>query len=158
MKSFQLVGIDPEPFEPLFCLSDEELEELGAVRRIVTEMPGSPCRISLEDAPLGEEVLLLPYLHQPAASPYRASGPIFVRRGAKQSRLAPGEVPPYIASRLISARGYDADHMIVAAEVCEGTDVAAQIERLFSDDRVAYIHLHNAKRGCFACRVDRAQK
>jgi hypothetical protein len=156
VNSFQLVGIDDGPFEPLFQLSDEQLRDLGAVRRTATEMPGFPCRISLEDARPGEELLLLPYLHQPAASPYRASGPIFVRRGVKRRTLAPGEVPPYVASRLISVRGYDAQHMIVAAGVCDGSAVALEIERQLSDDQVAYIHLHNAKRGCFSCRVDRA--
>lgn len=35
---------------------------------------------SLEDAPVGEPVLLLPFVHQDSRSPYRASGPIFVRR------------------------------------------------------------------------------
>ena len=34
-------------------------------------------------------------------------------------------------------------------------EVAAQIERMFGNEDVAYIHLHNAKRGCFSCRVER---
>ena len=155
-QSFQLLGIDHEPFEPLFLLSDEQLKEQGAVRRIATESPGYPCRISLEDASVGEELLLLPYVHQPAASPYRASGPIFVRRGAKQCRLGAGEVPSYVTSRLMSVRAYDAAHMIIAAGVCEGTLAAREIEKYFSNDQVAYIHLHNAKQGCFSCQVIRA--
>jgi len=154
--SFQLTGIDHEQFETLFELSDERLQEYGAVRRYVTSSPGYPCRISLKDAEIGEELLLLPYEHQPAASPYRASGPIYVRRGAKRRTLAVGEMPSYVTSRLISVRAYDAAHMIVAASVCEGTLVAREIEQVFNDPMVAYIHLHNAKRGCFSCRVNRA--
>ena len=154
--SFQLLGIDHELFEPLFQLSDEQLKWHGAERRIATERPGYPCRISLEDASVGEELLLLPYLHQPAASPYRASGPIFVRRGAKQRTLAAGEVPSYVTNRLMSVRAYDAAHMMVAASVCEGVLAAQEIERCFSNERVAYIHLHNAKQGCFSCQVVRA--
>jgi hypothetical protein len=156
MHNFRLVGIDHEQFEPLFRLSDAQLKERGVVRRIATESPGFPCRISLEDADVGDELLLVPYRHQPAASPYRASGPIYIRRGARQATLAADEVPTCVSGRLMSVRAYDAEHMIVAAEVCEGSAVAPEIRRLFADDRVAYLHLHNAKQGCFSCRVDRA--
>lgn len=154
--SFQLVGIDHEPFESLFLLSDEELREQHAERHIATENPGYPCRVSLEDAEVGEELLLLPYFHQPAASPYRASGPIFVRRAAKQRRLEAGEVSSYVTNRLMSVRAYDKAHMIVAADVCEGVFVAKRLDHYFSNDQVDYIHLHNAKRGCFSCQVIRA--
>jgi hypothetical protein len=157
MQRFQLSGIDHQPFEHLFLLSDEQLHELGAMRRVATEAPGFPCRISLEDAQVGEELLLLPYLHQPAASPYRASGPIFVRRGVQRRVLAVGEVPPYVTRRLISLRAYDSAHMLVAATVCEGEVVASEIERAFDDAAVAYIHLHNAKQGCFSCLAERAR-
>lgn len=113
-------------------------------------------RISLEDAAVGDELLLLPYVHLPAASPYRTSGPIFVRRGAQRRTLEPGEIPPYVTRRLISVRAYDVDHMMIDAGVCDGTLVAEDIAQRFDDERVAFIHLHNAKRGCFSCRVDRA--
>ena len=154
--SFQILGISHEQFEPLFLLSDEQLQEHGAKRRIATESPGYPCRISLEDASVGEELLLLPYGHQTATSHYRASGPIFVRRGARQRRLSVGEIPSYVSSRLMSVRAYDAAHMMVAANVCEGVNVAQELEKCFSNDQVDYIHLHNAKQGCFSCQVVRA--
>jgi hypothetical protein len=155
MHPFQLIGLDPAPFVPLFALSDPELAPLGAVRRIADESPGYPCRISLEDAKVGEELLLLPYLHQPALSPYHASGPIYVRRGAQQRNLPVNSVSSYVTSRLMSARAYDTDHMIIDAAVCAGSVVAEEISRLFDNAKVAYIHLHNAKRGCFSCRVER---
>lgn len=155
-RDFQLVGVDHAPFESLFDLSDEQLQAHHAERRIATASPGFPCRVSLEDAREGEALLLLPYLHQPADSPYRASGPIFVRRGARQRTLAPGEVPSYVTRRLMSVRAYNARHMIVAADVCEGTLAAETITEQFRKHEVAYIHLHNARHGCFSCRVIRA--
>jgi hypothetical protein len=155
MHNFQLIGLDAAPFEPLFALPDPELAQLGAVRRLADESPGYPCRISLQDAQLGEELLLLPYLHQPALSPYHASGPIYVRRGVKQRSLPVNTVSSYVTSRLMSARAYDADHMIIDAAVCEGSAVQDEIARLLNNPQVAYIHLHNAKRGCFSCRVER---
>ena len=157
MRSFQLVGISPDPFQSLFDLPDAELARLHARRVVAIEKPGFPCRVSLVDAEVGEELLLLPYTHQPAASPYQASGPIFVRKGAGQRFLEVNEVPEYVSLRLMSLRAYDSAHMIVDADVCEGQSVVPAIERLFGHARVQYIHLHNAKRGCFSCLVRRAQ-
>jgi hypothetical protein len=155
MHHFQLVALPPTEFAPLFDLSDQALAPHGAQRHIATASTGYPCRISLEDAQQGDELLLLPYEHQPAASPYRASGPIYVRRGAVQRVLPADEVPPYLSSRVLSVRAYDNAHAIIDASVCEGTHVAEEIERVFSNAAVAYLHLHFAKRGCFACRVER---
>jgi hypothetical protein len=158
MSSFQLIGLLPGQFSHLFSLSAEQLAPLGIVRVTADSKPGFPCRISLQDAEPGEELLLLPYEHQPAASPYRASGPIYVRVHSQQSNLRPGEIPPCVALRQISVRAYDAHHMMLAAEVCPGDAVAAEIQRQFSNQRVTYMHLHNAKRGCFSCRVERVQE
>jgi len=155
MKSFQIVGISAEPFLSLFDLPDADLAKLRVRRVFADGKPGFPCRASLVDAEVGEELLLLPYEHQPAASPYRASGPIFLRRGAQQRILEPGHVPEYVSLRLISLRAYDSSDMIIGADACEGESVSLAIERLFADPSVRYIHLHNAKRGCFSCLVKR---
>lgn len=155
MSNFQLVGLPDQVFAPLFELSDEELRARGIQRRLADESPGFPCRISLQDAALGEELLLLPHVHHDVDSPYRASGPIFVRRGARQALLPPGEVPEVVTRRLISARAYDKQHLMVTGEVCEGVQVAATLQRLLADERVAYIQLHNARQGCFSCHVNR---
>ena len=155
-RGFCLVGIDHAPFASLFELSDEQLRAQNTVRRFATASTGYPCRVSLEDAREGDELLLLPYPHHPVDAPYRASGPIYVRRGTEQRTLAPGEVPPYVTRRLISVRAYDAGHMMVAASVCDGPAVADEIVARFFDPDVAYVHLHNAKQGCFSCLVVRA--
>ena len=155
MASFRLVGLTPHPFQPLFALSDAQLHERGARRVRADRTPGYPCRISLADAQPGDELLLLPFAHQPCASPYQASGPIYVRRDAAQAVLAPGELPPSITQRLISLRAYDAADMMVDAGVAEGEALRGEIERLLANGKVDYIHLHNAKRGCFSCRLER---
>jgi len=154
--SFQLVGIPFDAFSPLFSLNDAELAARGAQRVVATGKPGFPCRVSLADAEIGEELLLLPYEHQPALSPYRASGPIFVRKDARQRALAVGELTDYVRLRLLSVRAYDSADLMIDQAVCDGKDVAAEILRMFDNLQVAYIHLHNAMRGCFSCRVNRA--
>ena len=155
MSSFRLVGLGADNFEPFFAMSDDELIALGARRVVADESPGFPCRVSLADAEVGDELLLLPFEHLSARSPYRASGPVYVRARAQRAVLEPGVIPPYVTRRLMSVRAYDASDMMVAGEVCEGIDARATLERLLADDAVAYIHLHNARRGCFSCRVER---
>jgi len=155
MSSFRLVGLAAENFEPYFAMGDAELAALGA-RRVVADSPtGFPCRVSLVDADVGDELLLLPHEHLSTGSPYRASGPVYVRRGATRAVLAPDAIPPYVTRRVMSVRAYDPGDMMVDADVCEGTRVREVIERFVADDGVAFIHLHNAKRGCFSCRVER---
>jgi hypothetical protein len=155
MATFQLAGIDHRPFAPLFQLSDDELARQGITRYVADRDEGFPCRIRLEDAVAGDELLLLHYLHQPVDTPYRASGPIYVRRGQPRRVLAPGVVPAYVTRRLISMRAYDANHMMIDADVAEGPSVASLLAQWFARPTVAYAHLHNARRGCFSCHVRR---
>ena len=155
MPQWRLSGLDPLPFEPLFALTDDALQRLGAVRCTSDGVPGFPCRVSLEDAPVGAELLLIPYEHHPARSPYRASGPIFVRRGAGRCDLDAGQLPATVTRRLISLRAYDTSAMMVDATVCEGAEVAAALDGFFARPAVDYVHLHFAKRGCFSCVASR---
>ena len=86
MSNFQLHALDHETFAHLFDLDDAALAGMGIRRMTATSGFGYPCRISLQDAAEGEELLLLPFEHQPVDTPYRASGPIFIRRGATRFR------------------------------------------------------------------------
>jgi Protein of unknown function (DUF1203) len=155
MTSFQLVGLPSESFAPLFALSEAELFRRNMRKVFADAKPGYPCRVSLIDADVGEELLLLPFEHQPASSPYKSSGPIFVRRGASRAHVEPAVIPDYVQSRLISVRAYDSKHFMTDALVCAGSEVAKAIQKMFGHDEVAYIHLHNAHRGCFSCAVHR---
>ena len=87
------MGLSPTPFQALFDLSDEELAARGAARRIADEPHAFPCRVSLEDAAVGEELLLLPFRHHDCRSPYQAAGPIYVRRNAREIYSAVNTIP-----------------------------------------------------------------
>lgn len=153
--SFRITGLDPAPFRDLHQLSDAELSTRNIHRVRVDEKPGAPCRISLTDAEVGENVLLLNYDHLPAQTPYRQQGPIFVRE--TEARFDDVDViPPALAMRLLSLRAFDAEGMMLAADVVEGAQAANVIELFFADPDVAYIHAHNAKRGCFAAAIARS--
>ncbi|HVI99376.1 MAG TPA: DUF1203 domain-containing protein [Sphingomonas sp.] len=153
--SYVITGIDPAPFRPLYGLSDDELAAHGAIRMTVDENPGFPCRITLEDAEPGETVLLLNHEHLPVDTPYRSRHAIFVREGAHAAARYENAVPDQLAIRLLSVRAFDAEGMMRDADVIEGGDLEATIDRFFADPDTAYLHAHNAKRGCFAARIDR---
>jgi len=87
--------------------------------------------------------------------PYRSRHAIFVRDGAERAARFEDDVPEQLAVRLLSVRAFDAEGMMTDADVFEGADLAGRIGAFFADPAVAYLHVHNAKRGCFAARVDR---
>lgn len=154
--TFQIHPLAKDQFADLFAMSDVELATRQACRMFVEEKPGAPCRVSLADAEVGETVILLNYQHQCADTPYRASHAIFVRENAEIAEVLPGEVPEVFHSRLISIRCFDQEHMIVDADIAKGSALAMRLPKVFEDPKVAYIHLHWAKHGCFAASVTRA--
>lgn len=153
--AYVITGLSPEPFRPLFGLSDEALAARGVQRRTVDAKPGSPCRITLEDAEPGETVLLLNHEYQSADTPYRGRHAIFVREGAAEAARVADAIPPYLAVRLISLRAFDEAGMMLDADVAEGRDLEPVIARMFENPDVAYLQAHNAKRGCYAARIER---
>lgn len=154
--SFQIHALSPAQFEPLFALSDNELNKVRTTRMIVEEKPGYPCRVSLADAEIGETVILVNFQHQPAESPYQATHAIFVRQNVEQAIPDIGVIPESIKTRLISVRAFDYRHNMINADVVDGSDLSESIQAILQDTNVAYLHLHNAKPGCFAARVTRA--
>lgn len=152
--TFRIVGLDPARYRRLHALPEEALRAEGARRVRVQAKHAAPCRISLDDAEVGETVLLLSHEHQPADTPYRQQGPIFVRE--TEARFdAVGAIPPALARRPLSLRGFDREHMMIEADLADGADAAALIERFFANPDVAYIQAHYARRGCFAALIDR---
>ena len=65
-------------------------------------------------------------------------------------------MPPAFRPRLLSLRAFDADGMMIDADVVEGAVVESLIGRLLDDSRVASVHVHYAKRGCYAGLITRA--
>jgi hypothetical protein len=74
----------------------------------------------------------------------------------QQAFPAIGTVPEALETRLISIRAFDDKHHMVDADVVEGSSLSESIPAMLQDPRIAYLHLHNAKPGCFAARVTRA--
>ena len=153
--SFQIHALPHDQFDHLFTMSDSELANERAIRTTVTTSPGYPCRVSLSDANIGETVILVNFEHQTADSPYRAAHAIFVRENIKQAKPEIDVVPKLFDSRLISIRAFDDKHHIVQADVFDGSHLKESIQTIFQDTKIEYLHLHNAKPGCYLARVTR---
>jgi hypothetical protein len=156
--SFRVSGISAEVLNEFRQLSDDELQERNVVRYIADQKPGYPCRVSLVDAEIGESLLLINFGHLTSSSPYRSIGPIFVRESARETYVRVDEIPEVLRApgRVLSVRAYDRNDMLDGAAVIGTAEIDQSIQEFFAKRQVAYLHVHYAGPGCFACRVDRA--
>ena len=152
--TYQIQGLAPEAFESLFSMSDGELAEHGARRVVAAASHGYPCRVSLEDAAEGEELILLNHVSHKVATPYRSAYAIYVRKGAEAASFTDA-TPPVFDGRPLGLRGFDADGMLKNALLALPGEADAKIRALFADPEISTIHAHNAAHGCFAARIER---
>lgn len=154
--AYSIAGLPVEPFKRFFGLPEEELAGNHIVRVTADAHPGYPCRVLLEDAKPGETLLLVNHEYQSADTPYRGRHAIFVNEAATAPRTFVDAIPPVLSVRkAISLRAFDVNDMMIDAEVVAGADVEACVLRMLANPAVAYLHAHNAARGCFAARIDR---
>lgn len=154
--TYRFESLDPAAFADLIDLADADL----AARQIVVSRVGpgerAPCRLTLENAPVGETVLLLNHTHQPTPSPYGARGPIFIRRAALGGHpVACETIPPMLVGRSLSVRAYDRAGLIVDGAVVEPGTLTAHLAALFARADVDEVHLHFPGRGCYAAKAVR---
>ena len=153
--TYRITGLDAAPFKPLFELSDDELAQRNARRLTATNKPGFPCRVTLEDANEGEEVILLHHVSHDVDTPYRSAYAIYVRAGAGEAASFVDEVPPVFEGRPLAFRGFDSEGMLRGALLAMPGEADAKIRELFERPEVATIHAHNAAYGCFAAKIER---
>src|SRR5437763_8910335 len=131
--SYVVRGLDPEPYVPLFGLTAAELAGRGVVRMTVTHKPSFPCRISLTDRDIGEQVLLLNHVSHDVAGPYRARHAIFVTEGTQERAEYVDRVPPVFETRVLSLRGFDAEDMMTEALLVPPGEADAGTRQLFAN-------------------------
>ena len=118
--------------------------------------PAFPCRITLDDAKAGETLLLVNHCSHDGNNPYRASHAIFVSEGATEAAVYEDEIPPALDRRILSLRAFDKAGMMSDAALAQPGEADAVVRRLLENEAIDHIDAHNAIRGCFAARVDRA--
>lgn len=154
--NFQFAALSRGRFDPLFSMSDDTLALHGARRVIATQFPGFPCRVTLQDAEIGEQVLLVNFEHLEVDTPFRSRYAVYVREVGQQAQPAVNEVPEMLRTRTLALRAWTRDGMLAGADLAEGSDMERVITALFSIPEAAFIHAHFAKPGCYAARIDRA--
>jgi len=155
--NFKITAIQ-EDFSHLFEMTENELKKIDAKRMIAMSKPGYPCRVSLEDAEINDEVILFNYQHHKANTPYKSSGPIFVRKNAKKTELKINEIPLMLNHRFLSLRIYNVQGMMIDAITVSGNELNMEIQKIFNKKYANYIQVHNAGPGCYNCQIDRAEK
>ena len=154
--TYKITGLDPSPFAHLIGLSERELALHGAARMTADGRPSFPCRVQLDDAQAGETLLLVNHVSHDGNNPYRASHAIFVSESATEAAVYQDEIPPALARRILSLRAFDAAGMMTDAALAQPGEADAAVRELLTDELVHHIDAHNATRGCYAARIDRA--
>ena len=152
--TYRIKGLEPAPFTPLFALDDAELEAKGMTRMAV-DSPTFPCRVSLRDCDIGDEVILLNHVSHDGANPYRATHAIFVSKSATEAADYVDTIPPALDRRILSLRSFGADGMMIDAALVQPGEADPAIRKLLANPAADHVDAHNAIRGCFAARIER---
>jgi hypothetical protein len=138
------------------AVAEEARRDPGAVPAVAGDGP-YPVRCCLADARDADGVVLSSVMPFRGESPYAARSPVYLHAERCAGHTAEDDVvPAMLRGRLLSVRAYDGSHMLTGTEVLPGSDLESAIERLLGDAPGAYLHVHFAGPGCFACRIDRA--
>ena len=150
--SFRIVPLPTEVAE-----ASRHAAERGAPDHeiVIADAPnGFPCRHCLHWAQPGERVILFPFAAIPAGRPYSESGPIFVHAEPCAQYSTTNEFPAdFRAGR--SIRAYDSDRNIIAAEVVNGSEPEAIIEKFLEKPETAFVHVRSASHGCYTMKIER---
>jgi len=154
--TYRIEGLARSQFEHLFAMDDEALAAHNALRVVADADRGFPCRISLDDARIGERLILLHHTSHDVATPYRSAYAIYVREAAEAPAAYVDSVPPVFEGRPLAMRGFDADGMLREARLAGPGEADTTIRAVFDNPAIAYIHAHSAAHGCFAACIDRS--
>lgn len=150
IMAYRIEGLDPAAFA-----DTRSLLAAGAIRMTAEQSNAYPCRITLEDAQPGESLILLNHVSADVATPFRASHAIFIREQAGAASRHVDAVPPVVARRATSLRGFDAAGMIRDAILAPPGEADAGIRRLLEKEEIVHVDIHTATWGCFLARAER---
>jgi Protein of unknown function (DUF1203) len=115
---------------------------------------GYPCRHCLRWARPGERVILFPYAAISPGRPYSESGPIFVHAEPCQRYTATHEFPADFRKGRVF-RAYNSEQDMIDAEVVNGNEPEAVIEKLLQNPDTAFLHARSVSRGCYTMQIER---
>ena len=123
---------------------------------VIADSPnGYPCRHCLRWAQPSERMVLFPFAAVPPGHPYSESGPIFVHAEPCERYAATDHYPEEFRKNRV-VRAYNSKQDMIDAEVANGSDPEAVIEKLLQNPKTAFIDARSVIRGCFTFRIQRA--
>ena len=123
---------------------------------VIADPPtGYPCRHCLCFAKPGERVILFPYAAIPPGYPYSETGPIFVHAEPCERYSATREYPGELRRGRVF-RAYNASYSMIDAEVANGTEPEAIVEKLLQNPETAFVDARSVTHGCYTFRIERA--
>lgn len=153
--AYRIQGLARESFLPLFGMDDAELAARNARRVTADSDAGFPCRIGLDDARIGESLILLNFASHDVPTPFRTTYAIYVRENAGEPPCFVDAMPPCLDRRTLGLRGFDAAGMLRAATLAMPGEADRAARALLGTPEVASIHAHNATHGCFLALIER---
>ena len=147
MQTFRVVPITPG--------AAEALRAQGGPVYVADESPGYPCRQCLQDADIGEELILVSHDPFTRDSPYRSASPIFLHLSTCAVDASTTGLPTQLIGRQLSVRAFDTDEMMIDAAVINGIELHDTLDRFFAEAETDRIHIRNATRGCWAAIAER---
>ena len=156
MSRFACIAVDPT-IAARFRATGRD-DRGNAVKRMTTTADGAfPCRVCLNYAKPGEDVLLGSYDLPKPQGLYWTPSPIFVHADPCIPYTGHDEVADIVRrNAIVSVRAYDADNMCLydLGQVSDGHDVDAPLAHALADPRTSFVNIHTARPGCLLCRVE----
>ena len=109
---------------------------------IADSVNGFPCRHCLRWAQPGERVILFPYAAIPPGHPY------------SERYSATREYPSDFRNGRVF-RAYNANYDMIEAEVVNGSEPEAVVEKLLQNPETAFVHARSVTHGCYTFGVER---
>ena len=122
---------------------------------VARAVDSAPCRHCLRITKPGEDLIVFAYQPFTSVGPYAEVGPVFVHAAPCEAYAHRDSFPEDFRKRILTMRGYNAEGTIETAELSDAGNPEATIERLFSNERLSFIHVRNPAWGCYDFRIDR---
>jgi hypothetical protein len=124
-------------------------------RVVAVDSPkGYPCRHCLRWAKPGERVILFPFAAISPGRPYSESGPIFVHEEPCERYASTNQFPADFRNGRVF-RAYNSGYDMIDAEVVNGSEPEAIVEKLLQSPETAFVDARSVTRGCYTFRMER---
>jgi|SRR6516165_7010676 hypothetical protein len=151
-SKFRIVPLSTEVAEAARRAATSRMADHRVV--VADSAEGYPCRHCLRFAKPGERVILFPYASIPAGHPYSETGPIFVHEQPCERYPTTDEFPADLR-RGRAVRAYNSNYDMIDAEVVNGSEPEAVIEKLLEEPETDFVDARSATRGCYTFRIQR---